>query len=226
LRGCSAAGAAIADLNRLARIGLHLGTRQRRLEGRGRQRVLFTLEGLGAAGEGERGEGGEGTNPFWRQASNTVTATAFDRLRLRCPARIGSRNCCGGGKASQHRGRQAADSEPNTSQSPGANATSCTARVPRVVRANRRSGIGPLGFQQGRPARVPAHLGVLVVVEAGAAHVLVVHREAERLDQVQRAAGVGRQPDDVAGVGRDLGRDQDDAEHQASSVRGQHVGPR
>jgi hypothetical protein len=60
---------------------------------------------------------------------------------------------------------------------------------------------------------VPAHLGVLVVVEAGAPQVAVVHREAQRLDQVQGAAGVGREADHVAGVGRDLGRDEHDVEH-------------
>ena len=43
---------------------------------------------------------------------------------------------------------------------------------------------------------------VLVVVEAGAAQLLVIKREPQRLDQVQATAGVGGQPDDIAGVGR------------------------
>ena len=44
------------------------------------------------------------------------------------------------------------------------------------------------------------------------------HREAERLDQVQAAAGIGAQPDCVAGVGRNLGPVQDDVEHCSSLV--------
>ena len=42
------------------------------------------------------------------------------------------------------------------------------------------------------------------VVEPGAAQARVVWLEAERLHQVQRGAGVGAQPYDVARVGRDL----------------------
>ena len=49
--------------------------------------------------------------------------------------------------------------------------------------------------------------------QPGTAQQLVVHRKAERLDQVQRAAGVGGQAYHVAGVGRDFGFDQDDVEH-------------
>ena len=46
--------------------------------------------------------------PFWRQASNTVTATAFDRFRLRWPSRIGRRSRCAAGKALAQLRRQAA----------------------------------------------------------------------------------------------------------------------
>lgn len=49
-----------------------------------------------------------------------------------------------------------------------------------------------------------AHAGVLVVVETGAAQARVVRLEAERLDQVQGDAGVGAQPYDVSGIGRNL----------------------
>jgi hypothetical protein len=52
-----------------------------------------------------------------------------------------------------------------------------------------------------------------VVIQPGAAQQPVFHVEAQRLDQVQGAAGVGRQADHVAGVGRDLGVDEHDAEH-------------
>jgi hypothetical protein len=59
-------------------------------------------------------------------------------------------------------------------------------------------------LQASRQIRVALHRGVLVVVEPGAAQARVVRLEAERFDQVQRGAGVGAQPYDVAGVGRDL----------------------
>ena len=65
---------------------------------------------------------------------------------------------------------------------------------------------------------MPLDVGELVIVEAGAAQQPVFHREAERLHQMQRGAGVGREADDVAGVGRNLRLDQDDVEHGASSA--------
>ena len=70
-----------------------------------------------------------------------------------------------------------------------------------------------LGGEQGVPVGMAAHLGIFVVVESGAAQEAVGHREAQGLDQVQRAAGVGGQPDHVAGVGWDFGFDEDDVEH-------------
>ena len=85
----------------------------------------------------------------------------------------------------------------------------------RAARGQREQAcrVGAFGVQKGRPAGMAPQRGVLVVVEACAAHVLVVHRKAQRLDQVQRAAGVGRQADDVARVGRDFGFNEDDMEH-------------
>ena len=71
-----------------------------------------------------------------------------------------------------------------------------------------------LGVVQKRgPVGVAQHGRVLVVVQARAAHVLVFHREAQRLNQMQGATGVGRQADDVARVGRNFGVDEDDVEH-------------
>src|SRR5262249_16947251 len=55
----------------------------------------------------------------------------------------------------------------------------------------------------------------LVVVEPGALEAAVVHGKAERLDEVEPTAGVRREPDDVAGIRRDLRLDEDDVEHQA-----------
>ena len=67
---------------------------------------------------------------------------------------------------------------------------------------------------------IPPNTGNVIRLAAntgGALELLVVHRKAERFDQVQRAAGVGREPDHVAGVGRDLGVDEDDVEHVGCS---------
>ena len=55
---------------------------------------------------------------------------------------------------------------------------------------------------------------MLVVVQPRALQQAVLHREAERLHEVQRAAGVRRQADHVARVRRDLGLDEDDVEHR------------
>ena len=54
---------------------------------------------------------------------------------------------------------------------------------------------------------------IFVIIEAGTAQVAIVHPEAQRLDEMQVGCRVGRQPDHVAGVGRDLGVDEDDGEH-------------
>ena len=44
----------------------------------------------------------------------------------------------------------------------------------------------------------------LVVVEPRSHKVLVVHGKPEGLNKVQFASGIGAQPDDVAGIGRNL----------------------
>ena len=54
------------------------------------------------------------------------------------------------------------------------------------------------------------HLRQLVVVEPAAAQETVVHREAQRLDEMQARPDVRRKPDDVARVGRDLRVNEDD----------------
>jgi len=59
----------------------------------------------------------------------------------------------------------------------------------------------------------------LVVIQAGAAHSTVRELEAQWLDQMQRAAGIGTQPDDVAGVGGNFGFVQDDMEHDSPGAR-------
>jgi hypothetical protein len=93
--------------------------------------------------------------------------------------------------------------------------------------------VGLAVLQEGFPARMAAHGGVLVVIESGAAHQAVFHGKAQRLDQVQAAARVGGQADHIAGVGRNLRRDENDMEHgayclapaPAASVRGYAPAP-
>ena len=55
--------------------------------------------------------------------------------------------------------------------------------------------------------------GVFVVVETGPAQALVVHLEAQRFDQMQVAAAVGAQPDNVAGIRRNFWLKKDDVKH-------------
>ena len=54
---------------------------------------------------------------------------------------------------------------------------------------------------------------VFVIVQPGAAQALVIQLETQWLDQVQLAAGVGTQADDVAGIGRDFRLEQHDMKH-------------
>ncbi len=72
-------------------------------------------------------------------------------------------------KLSRSSGARPRVSEPNTSQSPGWKRTSCTGR--RAARGEGEHAIGGrlLGVEQGLPVGVALHLGVLVVVEPGAA---------------------------------------------------------
>src|SRR5580765_3296522 len=90
----------------------------------------------------------------------------------------------------------------------------------RALRRERERAPRTQGGKTGRPVLVSLHRSELVVVEAGAPEAAVVHRKAQRFDEVEPAAGVRREPDDVAGVGRDLRLHEDDVEHQAGgSVR-------
>ena len=54
---------------------------------------------------------------------------------------------------------------------------------------------------------------VLVVIEPGAAQALVVQLKTDRLDQMQVAAAVGAQPDNVAGIRRNFWLKKDDVKH-------------
>ena len=57
------------------------------------------------------------------------------------------------------------------------------------------------------------YLRQVVIIEAGAPQALVVQAKAQRLDQVQRRAGVGAQPDGIAGIPGNLRFEQHDMEH-------------
>ena len=65
----------------------------------------------------------------------------------------------------------------------------------------------------GAPVHVAEDAGVFVVVKAGAAQGLVVDVETERFDEVEFGAGIGAQPDDVAGIGGDFRLKEDDGDH-------------
>ena len=67
--------------------------------------------------------------------------------------------------------------------------------------------------QKGCPVLVHNHGREFVIIQPRTAHLGVVDGKAQRFDEVQGAAGVGAQADDVAGVGRDFGLDKDDVEH-------------
>jgi hypothetical protein len=76
-------------------------------------------------------------------------------------------------------------------------------------------------------ARMHAYLRVFVIVETRAAQLAIVHPESQRLDEMELGAGIRRQPDHVAGIGRDFGMDKDDGEHlQGSGIRDQGSGIR
>ena len=51
---------------------------------------------------------------------------------------------------------------------------------------------------------VPFKRGVLVIIQARTAQTLVVQLEAQRFDQMQAAAGIGAEPDNVAGIRRNF----------------------
>src|SRR5690606_17822620 len=63
------------------------------------------------------------------------------------------------------------------------------------------------------PAGMLPQVNVLPIVEPGAPYICLVHREAERTDQVQRRVGRRAEAGDVAGVRRYLGLDEGDVHY-------------
>ena len=95
---------------------------------------------------------------------------------------------------------------------------SCVA-VGRLAGRGLRVGAGCCGHgslhavQKGCPVLVHGHGREFMIIQPRTAHLGVVDGKAQRFDEVQGAAGVGAQADDVAGVGRDFGLDKDDVKH-------------
>lgn len=56
-------------------------------------------------------------------------------------------------------------------------------------------------------------LGPFVVIQAGTLELAVIQRKAERMEQMQTAAGIGAKAYDIAGVGRNLRLIQDNMKH-------------
>ena len=54
---------------------------------------------------------------------------------------------------------------------------------------------------------------IFVVVQARASHVFIVHRKAEGLDQMQFAASIGSEADDITGVRGDFRLYKDNIKH-------------
>lgn len=74
-------------------------------------------------------------------------------------------------------------------------------------------GVGLAGLQEGLPIGVGFQAGVLVVVESGTAQLPVIQRKTQGFYQMQCATGVGAQPNNVAGIGRDFWRNKDHLKH-------------
>ena len=69
------------------------------------------------------------------------------------------------------------------------------------------------------PVRMAHDVGVLVIIEPGAATVFVAEVKAQRFDQMQFSAGIGAHADDIAGVGRDFRLVKDDGKHGERSEK-------
>ena len=66
-----------------------------------------------------------------------------------------------------------------------------------------------------------------MIIETGATQALVIEFEPQWLDQMQAKAGIGAQSDQVSGIRRNLGLEQNDIKHGVSAVRcgGMQAGP-
>ena len=60
------------------------------------------------------------------------------------------------------------------------------------------------------PIRMHLHTRIVVIIEAGTAHLGIIERETKRFDQMQLGPGIGAQTDDVTGIGRNFRLYQND----------------
>src|SRR6516165_4480721 len=131
-----------------------------------------------------------------------TSATALERLRLRWHQRErGARESAGLGTEEQGVARLEVRGAVGL----------------RAARLDAEEPHGSKRLEAAREARVDAHRGEFLVIEAGAAHGPCGELEAERLHEVERRARVGGEADDVAGVGRDLGLDEHNVEHDLTA---------
>ena len=84
---------------------------------------------------------------------------------------------------------------------------------PRALGGKGEQARMPQAFQTTGEVCMALQGGILVVVETGPAQALVIHLEAQRFDQMQVAAAVGAQPDNVAGIRRNFWLKKDDVKH-------------
>src|SRR5690554_383330 len=82
-----------------------------------------------------------------------------------------------------------------------------------------------LGCQKAGVIRMDLYRSVFAVIQAGTPHLLVFQREAQGFNQVQLTAGVGAEPDDIAGVRRYLRLIQNHVQHQRSTARATPMPP-
>ena len=86
-------------------------------------------------------------------------------------------------------------------------------RIAPAAGAETKKAGRPCCLQIGAPAGMHLHRHELVIVQPRTAHPGVIDGKAQRLDQVQRATGVGAQANDIARVGRNFWLDENDVKH-------------
>jgi len=74
------------------------------------------------------------------------------------------------------------------------------------------------GLQAGFPVLMHLHAGVFVIIQPSALELLVFQRKPQRLHQMQGHASIGTQADDVSGIGRDFGLEEDEIEQFLSQA--------
>ena len=146
------------------------------------------------------------------QRESVAAMVAAGELRPVVPDEHKARAFLAGAEPAQHVGRQAAAFR--------AEQEAIARLVAALVKALRTLG-GQCEYafriecrQTIRQSVVHLQRRKLVIIQAGTNQLLVFQGETERFDQVQSAAGIGAQPDDIAGIRRNLGLVKNDIEHE------------